>query len=258
MEQFKWQDLTLHYRVSGNGDPVLFLHGFLEDASMWEGIYPAIAAEGFQVFCLDLPCHGESRYNGQVCEMKEMAEIVAAFIKSQQLSKPIIIGHSMGGYVGLELAKLMEIELILLHSNFWADAEEKKKDRDRVAQIVKSNKNRLIQEAIPNLFAPFNRIKCRKTIQELIEKAAEIPANEIIAATIGMRNRLPNHTVLNTTKTSIIQGDHDPIIPTDLLLENMAEYLAKEQVYIIENSGHMSIWEQPENLINSLKLILFK
>lgn len=51
----------LHYRITGNGYPVLLLHGFLEDESMWKEIRQSF--DGFQFICVDLPGHGASAHH---------------------------------------------------------------------------------------------------------------------------------------------------------------------------------------------------
>src|SRR5690606_26597669 len=104
----------------------------MEDSSVWDRLHPVFAEDGYCVITMDLPCHGKSRFNGEICEMTEMAEAVFAILYKFKFFNPIVIGHSMGGYVGLELMKLMACRLILLHSNFWEDPPEKKNDRNRV------------------------------------------------------------------------------------------------------------------------------
>ena len=71
----------LHYRVTGKGDPVIFLHGFLENHSMWTDIAAEILDLGFKTIVVDLPCHGESRFSGEVCTMAFMAECVDVLCK---------------------------------------------------------------------------------------------------------------------------------------------------------------------------------
>ncbi len=258
MKTFEFDNTKIHYRVSGNGDPVLFLHGFLENHSMWNSIAPEIAALGFRVYQIDLPCHGKSRYKGEICSMTHMANILHQLCISENIENANVFGHSMGGYVGLELLKLRPIKLTLVHSNFWNDPHEKKKDRDRVVSIVRENKFRLINEAIPNLFATENREECESSITELIKAAGLLPANEIIATTRGMRDRDDNSALLKHNSISIIQGDSDQIVKTEKLNEELKKSAIHPEVYHIKKCGHMSIWECPEELINCLKLIVFK
>jgi len=81
MQKFTHNFSTLHYKISGSGKPVLFLHGFLEDHSIWDEIYPVFVDAGFRIILVDLPCHGLSRFDGDNCSMSQMAEIIHAFYR---------------------------------------------------------------------------------------------------------------------------------------------------------------------------------
>lgn len=221
---------------------------------MWETIVPSF--EGFQTITYDLFCHGQNPYVGSVCSMHEMAEDVIKFLQENKIENPTIIGHSMGGYVGLEILKRIQGKLILLHSNFWEDPEQKKHDRNRVIEIVRSNKNLFISEAIPGLFDPKNQAKCSSHIAQLIEKAKKMDSSQIEAATAGMRDRMDNTAMLGNAEISIIHGENDPIIPTSVLNENLKKAASKPERIDITNVGHMSIWEDSASLIKAIKELL--
>ena len=246
----------MHYRVAGNGDPVIFLHGFLENSSMWNEITPEFERLGFQTILVDLPCHGESRFDGEICSMAFMAEGVNALSVAEGIENPFVFGHSMGGYVGLELLKLRTIQLTLVHSNFWDDPTDKKLDRDRVVTIVEQNKMRLINEAIPNLFAAKNRERCEKDILNLMKNAAQIPSNEIIASTKGMRDRLYNGELLNQSNINMVHGDLDTVVKTAKLTIEVARLNNPSRIQTIPDVGHMSIWEKPAALIQCLATVV--
>ena len=202
-----------------------------------------------QIILIDLPCHGKSRFTEASCSMAFMAESVKCVINKLAVVNPFVVGHSMGGYVGLELAKLTTINLALLHSNFWADDAAKKNDRNRVIDIVKKRKDFFIQEAIPNLFFSNILSTCEPIIYLLIDCALKIPSSEICAATRGLRDRLDNTHLLNKQNIHIIQGEYDNVIP----LKKLQSELPPEQNYeLIKNCGHMSVWEKKEELVDLL------
>lgn len=258
MDKFQSGSLTLHFRSVGVGRPLLLLHGFLEDHSIWDNVSPVFEKEGFRVIAVDLPCHGLSRFDGDRCTMAEMAQLLHAFLLSQNIAEPFVIGHSMGGYVALELLRVRPANLTLLHSNFWADNEEKKKDRNRVIEVVRNNRFSFLAEAIPNLFAPQNRQQCANVIAGLIEKASLLPPAEIAAATAGMRDRRPSHDLINHVGVNMIQGLEDPVVPVTVLEEQCRLLRRKPLVIDMADCGHMSIWEQPVGLINALRSILIE
>ena len=131
------QTSLLHFTQIGEGEPVLFLHGFLESSTMWK--YLNLSSLGRQCIFIDLPGHGNSALLNEIPpSIERMAERVLEITDELNLNSYSIVGHSMGGYVGLQLLKKDKHaqRLILLNSNFWADPEEKKVDRRRVADLV--------------------------------------------------------------------------------------------------------------------------
>ncbi len=254
MKNVKYNNTIMHYWVFGNGDPIVFLHGFLEDHTMWKTLKQDLI-KTHQVILIDLPCHGQSRFEGELCSMAEMAEGVKSVLDQEKVKKPFVFGHSMGGYVGLELLKLMPIKLTLVHSNFWGDSEEKQADRNRVIEVVKTKKYFFVQEAIPNLFYKPNQVKCQTDIQSLISKASRIPANQIIAATKGMRDRTDNFELIKAHNIHIIQGEFDPIISTTQMT-NQLKGVKPELLITLKGVGHMSIWEDYMALLNTINQIL--
>ena len=85
-----------------DGPPLIVLHGLFGSARNWAG-HARSLAETHRVYALDLRNHGSS---GRAMTMtyEEMAEDVAGFIADEGISEPIIMGHSMGGKVAMQLA----------------------------------------------------------------------------------------------------------------------------------------------------------
>ena len=241
----------------GKDKSLVFLHGFLEDSSIWDQIVPTFQKLGYKCVLIDLPCHGLSRFNGDNCSMSYMAEAVHAVLKQEDVYPEKIIGHSMGGYVALEMTKHLNFEPILLHSNFWEDNHQKKIDRNRVIEIVKKNKSLFINEAIPGLFAPQNKEANTKVVKELISKANELPASEICASTAGMRDRSAFYCLHNHNRFSIIHGELDPIIASDQMYIELEKTESTYLFTSMQEVGHMGIWEDPKTVISSIKSILF-
>ncbi len=177
---------NLKLKIEGEGFPLLFLHGFLEDSRMWE--FLSTSNLNYKKIFIDLPGHGGSSVPIGFPSIAHMAEVILRKIKELGVEKFHVIGHSMGGYVALELAKCGAVEkLVLLNSNFWEDSIQKKKDRDRVVNIVQKSKDLFIQEGIKGLFD--SPIKHENEINTLITWAKSIPVEGIVYATQTMKNR---------------------------------------------------------------------
>ena len=177
---------SLKIKIEGEGFPLLFLHGFLEDSRMWN--YLSTSRLNYKRIFIDLPGHGGSSVPIGTPSIAQMAEVITEKLKELGVEKFHVIGHSMGGYVALELARMGHIEtLVLLNSNFWEDSVQKKKDRDRVVNIVQKSKELFIQEGIKGLFAsPTNY---ENEINTLINWAKAISIEGIVYATQAMKNR---------------------------------------------------------------------
>lgn len=93
--------------VHSNGQPaVVLVHGWMCDQSYWEAQVPALS-EHFGVVTIDLAGHGFSGTDRQAWTIASLGEDVAAVISHLQLKNVVVIGHSMGGRVGLETARLL-------------------------------------------------------------------------------------------------------------------------------------------------------
>jgi pimeloyl-ACP methyl ester carboxylesterase len=95
--------MTLHSRIEGEGIPMIILHGFLGMSDNWKSLATQFASAGFQVHALDLRNHGKS-FHSEEFNYEVMVEDVKNYIQVHQLTKSVVLGHSMGGKVAMLLA----------------------------------------------------------------------------------------------------------------------------------------------------------
>jgi pimeloyl-ACP methyl ester carboxylesterase len=253
----------LNFSVSGEGNAIVFLHGFLESNSMWD--YLALEQLNFQKIFIELPGHGQSALrddseNPSLNFYANEVQKVLAFLKVEKFS---IVGHSLGAYVALILKEQNGScqKVVLLNSNFWADSEQKKKDRLRVAEIAFKAKKVFINEAIPNLFGKVELFQ--NEIDSLKEEAMKIEPESIAYTALAMRERNDYSEVIaeNPTDYFIIHGDLDRLVTTQFLTEQtkpiFREQLANH-VFIIKEAGHMAHIETSEMVMQLLKQIFCK
>ena len=250
----------LNFSVSGEGSAIVFLHGFLESNAMWD--YLALQQLNFQKIFIELPGHGQSALtddseNPSLNFYANEVQEVLSFLKIEKFS---IVGHSLGAYVALILKEqnLGCQKVVLLNSNFWADSEQKKKDRLRVAEIAFNAKKVFINEAIPNLFGQVELFQ--NEIEALKEEAMKINPESIAYAALAMRQRKDYTQMIaqNSSDFFIIHGDLDRLVTTEFLTEQ-TKTIFKEQLtnhlFIINEAGHMAHIETSEMVMHFLKLI---
>ena len=97
----------ISYEVHGSGEPALvFVHGWSCDARYWREQVP-VFSEKYRVVVLDLAGHGHSGTTRTKYTMSAFGEDVKAVTEAAGGGKAILIGHSMGGSVIAEAARLM-------------------------------------------------------------------------------------------------------------------------------------------------------
>lgn len=243
----------LYSRVFGSGPALVFIHGFLESSTMWE-VLPLSKLKCQCVF-IDLPGHGKSAIESTPEEPSIcwMADRVISTLDKLGINSFSIVGHSMGGYVALEIKRQMPgcRKVVLLNSNFWTDGEQKKKDRVRVASLVLKAKNLFIREAIPHLFHDI--IKHEEVILSLSSEARKMEANAIAFSSLAMKNRVDfsGEIIKNPADYLFIHGVLDRLVEVEEYKIKTAAF--PEQLCLIDGAGHMSPWENPTAVINCIK-----
>lgn len=87
--------MILFHRSYGEGYPVLIFHGLFGQSDNWTSIARRLAVTGLQVYTLDLRNHGLSAHDENF-DYEHMAADIHETIRSLNLEKPVLIGHSMG------------------------------------------------------------------------------------------------------------------------------------------------------------------
>jgi len=94
--------MKLHFRKSGQGKPLIILHGLFGSSDNWYSL-AKVFAERFTVYLVDQRNHGQSPHTDDF-NYKLLTEDLAAFIQDHTIEKPHIIGHSMGGKTAMNFA----------------------------------------------------------------------------------------------------------------------------------------------------------
>lgn len=247
-------NIKLNYRVIGEGYPVVFLHGFLESNTMWDSVIPKL--KGFKAILIELPGHGDSPLYpyGKEMSIRNMSDDVNEIIQTLLIDKFSVVGHSLGGYVALDLKGIDEkgaIEkVVLLNSHPWSDSESKKKERTRVINIVEHNKQLFLNEAIPNLFP--NPEGFKKQVKIQLEEATKMSEVAIIQALIAMRDRQDAVDVMKELGQNclVLQGKKDHLIS----YHEMERFTAKygNLYYLFEQAGHMAHIELEDEVVKQI------
>lgn len=243
---------SIFYRKLGKGNPVILIHGFCETHEIWDGLALAFS-EKFEVFSIDLPGFGSSPVLASPFSINEVAQAVFEWIEQQKIQKPVIIGHSLGGYVALAIAKDHSEKLGglgLLQSTAFPDSDEKKTNRNRVIEFVKTHgTDPFIDTFVPGLFFD----KHHSAIPEVDKIARRTSKEALLKYTTLMRDRPSSIEFIKNTRCPllIIGGDRDSIISAEITEEH-GRLAPQSEVYLLKDVGHMAMFE---NLLETQRLI---
>lgn len=254
---FKKDKITFSDR--GKGRVVILLHGFLGSHEIWKTTADNLS-KSYRVIAVDLPGHGASPCYGYVHSMELMAKCVKAVVDSLKLKKYVIIGHSMGGYAGLAFADLFPDNLkglCLFHSTAYADSDEKKADRLRAINLVRSNKTVYTKTSIRNLFATKNLKYLAEEISFATKIAKETSKRGIVAALHGMRDRPGRDIILGLVEYPIMMviGEQDNVLPYAQLLEQ-THLIKNKSILYLEHDGHFGFLESSKRVNKELRKFL--
>lgn len=247
----KYQNKTIFYRDSGQGKPVVLLHGFGETGDVWKNQISSLEKYS-RLIVPDLPGSGQSEAIDDM-SMEGLAESVKAVFDDAGLDSVTtsLIGHSMGGYITLAFVEKYRQYLRsfgLFHSTSYADSDEKKEARRKGIDFVKKHgADEFLKTSIPNLFSPHTKQQNPALVDEFIRSLHNFSAQAIVSYYEAMMCRVDRTHLLKTTRLPVIFviGQHDnAVAPGDSLQQ--AHLPEISYIDLLHQSGHMGMLEEPE------------
>ena len=242
--------ITLAYSDTGTGLPIVFLHAFPLNRTMWAWQEAALSSQ-FRVITIDLRGHGESDAPLWHYHLDQTADDVRALLDHLSIRQALFVGLSMGGYILLAFYRKYADRvkgMVLADTKAQADTPEGKTGRFQMAQIAyKQGPSAIADLMLPKLLSP-------ATIQsrpELVQRVRTMIEGNQISGIAGdlmaMEARPDSVPFLRqiTCPTSIIVGELDQATPlSDAQL--MAGQIPGAKLAIIPNAAHLANLEQPE------------
>ncbi len=238
--------LSLSFRQYGNGKPIIFLHGFPMNQTVWNDFVPLLS-DHYRVITVDLPGFGKSSMPESPFTIDMIADSLLRWLLAEKIYDSTLIGHSLGGYVALAMVeKKPELfsGLCLFHSTAFADTVEKKESRLKVIDFIKTNG---VLAFTSNFIAPLFADQNHKAIRVVQKIAVQSVHDAVVGYTLAMRNRPDRISVLKNLEIPVlfITGKADAGISADSIL-NQAEQCKLPEVHILKKVAHMGMFEEPE------------
>ncbi|HEX8161306.1 MAG TPA: alpha/beta fold hydrolase [Pyrinomonadaceae bacterium] len=241
--------IEMAYDEAGSGVPVVLLHGFPFNRTMWRDQVAALK-DSHRVVAPDLRGHGETTVPTEPATMEEMARDVAALLDELQIGRPVLGGLSMGGYVALAFCRLFPRRvraLVLADTRPQADTEAAKLAREETARRALAEGMTPICDAmLPKLLSHTTHMKHPEAVERVREMILATKPEGAAAALRGMAARRDQTGLLADIlqPTLVVVGGEDQITPP-ADSELMRREIRGSRLEVIEGAGHVSNVERP-------------
>lgn len=240
---------VIHYEVMGQGEPVLFLHGWMGSWRYWLPTMEAVSAH-FRTYSFDFWGFGDSDKDTESHTIEDYVQQVLAFLDGMGIARCRLVGHSMGGMVSLKTA-IEHPERIVRVATAGAVIEG-----SSLAPLLKLTTNQLItrlfvrptvvsgiwRRLLANIRAGWSR-----WFQEVVDDSAKSDQEAVLRSVRSMRNKdlrpdLPRLKV----PALVIHGSDD-----DIVHPNQADifkhiHVPMVRVVVMKKCRHFPFMDDPE------------
>ena len=248
LKYFSYKNGRLAYREAGIGPTLFLLHGMNGGSQSWAHLFQSLATS-FRIVAWDAPGFGESDVFGDSVQDFKVAAL--ALMSSLKLTNAILIGHSMGGVVALQLATDQEASvagLILSSTHLGFNCPKGETLMPRYA-------NRIERMTSKGVDIVYGRERAKgstppETSEAVIDFLAKISAGSRVE---GIRNggrmsqEANNAEICADVKVPvlILSGEKDTVIPNKMH-SDLITALPGAQQYVFPEAGHASYAEFPD------------
>lgn len=180
--------VALDYEEAGQGDPPLVLvHGLSCHRGFWDGQVEHFSRD-HRVLAMDLRGHGGSDAPEQRYTMRALAEDVGWICTQLEIRRPVVVGHSLGGLVALELAAISAEQVgavVLVDSVLLPGREREPFVRELVAALRSAGGEGALREYYATFFAPLDDLERRAWVLEEIGKTPLHVTSSILEESIA-------------------------------------------------------------------------
>ncbi len=227
------------YLESGEGTPLIILHGLMGNLSNFDGVFDHFSNLGYQVLMPELPLYSLPLLKTNV---KNLSKFLKNFAQFKGLDKYILLGNSLGGHIALYHTKLNPknvIGIVLtgssgLYENAMGESYPKRGDYEYIkkkAQDVFYDPEIATKEIIDDVYETLNNRN--KLIRTLAIAKSAIRHN--------MAKDLPSMKL----PSGLIWGKNDSVTPPEVA-EEFDKLLPNSTLYWIDKCGHAPMMEKPD------------
>ncbi len=241
--------IKIDCRDEGEGLPVIFVHAFPLNQTMWDDQVAALR-ETCRAITLDLRGFGRSGFASGPHSIEQMASDVRGLMKALEIDSAVLVGLSMGGYISLAFYRNYPQclrAMVLADTRASSDTEDARERRIKSAEKAEREGSGVIADDLVPMLLGRSTLSTRP---DLIARTREmIEANSpvgIAAAQRAMASRRDSTDLLAAMNIPVlvIVGSEDSLTPV-AEAETMHRAIRGSHLQVIEGAGHLSNLEQP-------------
>lgn len=260
----KFQINKLSVITDGNKEakPIVFIHGFPYDHSMWKKQINYLSAS-YYCISYDIRGFGESTNSDGQHTMEMFVDDLEMIIDEMMLDKPVICGLSMGGYISLRALERFQNKLfaaILCDTRSQADDNQGRLKRAAaIKRINFGEQKEFVKEFITNCFGENFKQNFFDELQSIVEYSQTFEPKGIKGGLLAMLSRTDTTTFLEKIEipTLLICGKYDTLTPPSVM-KDMYHKIKNAEFVEIQNAGHMVPIENPNEVNSAISKFLKK
>jgi pimeloyl-ACP methyl ester carboxylesterase len=261
MKRVSVGDVELAVHDVGAGQPILLIHGFPLDHSMWDRQVEQLSSRS-RVLAVDLRGFGKSDVTAGTVSMEQFADDLAGLLDGLGVREPVVLcGLSMGGCIAWQFIRKYPHRvkaLIACDTRVVADTADGAEGRFKTAEKALSTGAVVVAEAmIPKLFADQTRENSPAIVESTRQVILKTKPDGLAAGLRGLATRpdVTKQAHQCQLPTLAIVGEHD-VISTVEEMRGWSTAMPNAQLVVVPGAGHMAPLENPQVVNDAIENFL--
>ncbi|MCF6302866.1 MAG: alpha/beta hydrolase [Devosiaceae bacterium] len=261
MTLIKTKDAEIFSSTQGSGQPVLLIAGMMSDVSSWAPLTPLLE-KNYTLLNFDNRGAGRTHSQDQNWNIDDLMKDAISVLDHYQIERAHIVGHSLGGLIGLRLAKAFPDRIGTLVSLASANVPSTESIYyfDKMLKLYKSDMQSIdwFKLMLPTIFSS-NFFESEKALSAAAASAASYvyrPSPEKFQSQVQMfKNIKPLDLDTIAAPVLSITGELDRAFPPDAVKKSFSR-LPDVTFETLDNIAHSIHWEKPKRVANSITTFL--